>query len=48
MSDDDIQHEPRRAMRFATEAVIGVALAAAVALAALASTGEIPFVYQGY
>jgi hypothetical protein len=35
-------------MRYFTEAAIGLALAAAVALAALASTGEIPFVYQGY
>ena len=31
-----------------TEALIGLTLSAAIALAALTSTGEIPFVYQGY
>ena len=31
-----------------TEALIGFALSAVIALAALTSTGEIPFVYQGY
>lgn len=34
--------------RFAIEAAIGISIALAVCLALLASTGEIPFVYQGY
>lgn len=34
--------------RFAIEAAIGIFIALAVCLALLASTGEIPFVYQGY
>lgn len=38
----------RSPVRFVVEAMIGAALAGAVALAVLASTGEIPFVYQGY
>jgi hypothetical protein len=48
VNDEHPTTEAPRAIRFVTEAVIGLALAAAVALAALASTGEIPFVYQGY
>ena len=31
-----------------TEALIGLALSAAITLAALTSIGEIPLVYQGY
>jgi len=40
--------ESRPLRRYLVEALIGLALAAALTLAALASTGEIPFVYQGY
>lgn len=46
---DDPGTEPSVSpVRFAIEAAIGVLTALAVCLALLASTGEIPFVYQGY
>lgn len=47
-SEQTTAGQPPRWRGHLTEALIGLALAAAIALAALASTGEIPFVYQGY
>lgn len=49
-ADQDVEPaEPAASpLRFATEAAIGIAMAFALCLALLASTGEIPFVYQGY
>ena len=45
----EVTEEPSPSpVRFVVEAAIGIALALAVCLALLASTGEIPFVYQGY
>ncbi len=41
-------HRSRSWRRFIVEAVIGVSIAAAIIIAVLTSTGEIPFVYQGY
>jgi hypothetical protein len=37
-----------KVVRLLVEAAIGIALALAILAAVIASTGEIPFVYQGY
>jgi hypothetical protein len=37
-----------RAPRYLAEMIIGLVLAALVALALIASVGSVPFIYQGY
>lgn len=47
-TDDQSVVGRSRARRFAIEAAVGIAIGLALLLAIIASTGEIPFVYQGY
>ncbi len=39
---------PRRVPRYLAEAVIGLVLAALIALALVATVGSVPFIYQGF